>query len=309
MDTDESLSCDLSWMDECTMDSSLYDIDPDNLGFFADRLPTPNLPAQSVTSIETSSGLFSPELGSIKPLYTQSPSILRKQGLFSPRGMGTSPAGRRTPSREAMTMGSTAFSPTAFFRSPQAVQPCTSPRSATPRLPFGSPEGPSINEVIAMWSSPQSAIDSFLTSPVRSNSRSSPNHKRSLFKNVLSPRTGAKPSSPIQKRSPKPLREISVNCPSPKASPKKPDTPLRMRLEVGGTTSLQTQSLNMSDTYLLGRTFAAINQKFSPHSSRARKAASPRTPTDRSWSAIEQALNSPSAHKLTQQAKDFLAPL
>ena len=148
----------LAWMDDPLLSGSLNDIDPNSLSFSCTDLPTPSIPldanmlSSSLPIDFLQRGLFSPEMGSIKPLFAQSPSILRKRSyneLASPLSPGAKQPRYAAP-----------FSPTSFFRSPQAVKKRSTPLPPQRQgglSPFASP---GLGDLIAEWSSPRSTIQS-----------------------------------------------------------------------------------------------------------------------------------------------------
>lgn len=306
----ESLS-DVSWMDDASiLPESLEHINPDSLTFTATEryadLPTPSLPKQAdmvpeqfSSSDFLSSFLSSPQMGTIKPPFAQSPSILKKRSLLE---FLESPAAKKQRGASEMQSlcPSGSFSPSSFFGSPitrskQVLSPLKSSTAASPQF----------KDILASWgNSPSMSMDlsQLMTTPPRSGKL-----RRSLF----SPSPAKPITSPDTEICESAGKVEPISSPTIAASPS-PNTSIVNMTTTPLTKSkatLHSQELKLSDSYMLGKTFAAINQKYKGSSLPSPDLSSiQREEEDVGWKAI-QLINSPAAEKMTKQAENFLSQL
>ena len=288
--TNSSMS-DMSWIDDSSILSNpLKDINPNSYSFSNSDLPTPELPLDTSHDILNSSdfmnsSFMSPQMGTIKPLFAQSPSILRKRSFLDNREESPSKFSRTMLSQRSPS--STLFSPTSFL--------------CSPLLKSKTPNTPQIKDILASFNSPtmREFSNQFMKSPSLSPKTKSTT-RRSLFA-----------SPPISKGGDTPSR-------TPQSVPIDSVLSNSNNITKNASTPNYTQSLKVSDTFLLGKTFAEINQKYKPNSSKSSTdLPSPnlqaiecgkqiKEEKDAGWKAIEL-FNSPRAKKLTKQAEDFLS--
>jgi len=226
----------ISWMEDAPMlPDSLDSVNPNTLDFsIMEPLPTPSIPTDNgMNSNDFFSFLASPQMGDVRPPFAESP--LNKRSLL---GCLESPSKRqRTANGTAIPRSPTEmFSPSKFFGSPISKRNNSNSPSISP---FKSP----MKSIMNAWAfSPASSLEL--------------QKLGSLIDNPDPP--GTTNSAPVYRRLFSP--ETTV-CETNEAQSPNETEPLNEAESVPKST-LHTQKLKMSDSYMLGKTFAAINQKY-----------------------------------------------
>lgn len=319
----ESFS-DVSWMDQSILPESLEHINPNSLDFNTEHfaeLPTPSIPIknENVDTNDFLSFLASPPQGKIKQAFANSPSILKKRSFYEFNFFDTPDSSSKKNNdnylqqicdqtknnNDSLTTSSSAcpFSPTSFF-------------AASPK--FKSPLRSPLKDIINFPISPSLELDigSLIKTPSPKISKT--NSGKRLKRNLFSPSPIKFDSSNIinNKDDVNPKNQPSSSSSSNNSSTSK-TIPLMSMTINGPSTSRSTfhsRELKMSDSYMLGRTFAAINQKLVTKESTPFPTPSPISENEKDnendvgWKAIEL-FNSPTSSRLTQQAESFLSSI